>query len=129
VIPGSLPLAKRAGVSTAALFVTPQPPDEKINEVTKVIDDPDRSHFFNTDCVSCHTETRRAMDLLKTKEFPGIDTAVLPNSQYAVRNFGWSPGSKGSFQPTVTRRTAAETAAVVTFINSELLAKQAVTNH
>ncbi len=94
-----------------------------------MIADPAKSHFFNTDCISCHTETRRSMELLKTKDIPGIDSAALPNDSWDVRNFGWSPAAKGSFQATVTRRTAAETTAVVTFINSELLAKQAVLNH
>jgi hypothetical protein len=61
------------------------------------------------------------MDLLGITEIPGIDTAVLPNGQYNVRNFGWSPPIEGPVQGTVTRRTAAETAAVVTFINSKVL--------
>jgi hypothetical protein len=125
----SLPIAKRRGVSTADLFVTPPPPADKTKEILDVIADPAKSHFFNTDCVSCHTETRRAMDLLNTKDIPGIDSAALPNGQWDVRNFGWSPAPKGSVQATVTRRTATETAAVVTFINSELLAKRAVLNH
>jgi len=120
----SLPIAQRTGVSTAELFVTPPPPADKTKGILDVIADPTKSHFFNTDCVSCHTETRRAMDLLQIKDIPGIDPPALPNGQWDVRNFGW----KGS-QATVTRRTAAETAAVVTFINSELLAKQAVSNH
>jgi hypothetical protein len=68
------------------------------------------------------------MDLLKLTDFPGIDPAALPKGQWNIRNFGWSPSAKGA-QATVTRRTAAETVAVVTFINSELLAKQAVLNH
>jgi hypothetical protein len=63
------------------------------------------------------------MDLLKLTDFPGIDPAALPNGQWNIRNFGWSPSAKGA-QATVTRRTAAETVSVVTFINSELLAKQ-----
>jgi hypothetical protein len=119
----SLPIAQRTGVSTASLFVTPAPAPDKTKQILDVIVDPNRSHFFNTDCVSCHTETRRAMELLNTKDIPGIDSAALPNGPWAVRNFGWSPAAKGSFQATVTRRTAAETTAVVTFINSGLLAK------
>jgi len=57
--------------------------------------------------------------MLKPKEIPGIDPAALPKDVWNVRNFGWSPA--GGLQATVTRRTAAETAAVVTFINSQLL--------
>jgi hypothetical protein len=127
VSPASLPIANRAGVSTADLFATPSPPANKTKEVLDLIADPSKSHFFNTDCVSCHTETRRAMELLSLKDIPGIDSAVLPGSSWNVRNFGWSP-ARGSAQATVTRRAAAETAAVVTFINSQLIAKQA-TNH
>jgi hypothetical protein len=129
VSPASLPIAKRTGFSTASLFVTPLPPADKTKEILDVIADPAKSHFFNTDCVSCHTETRRTMELLNIKDIPGINSAALPNGSWDVRNFGWSPAAKGSVQATVTRRTAAETAAVVTFINSELLAKHAVLNH
>jgi len=119
----SSPMANRSGVATADVFVTSPPPPDKTKEILDVIADPAKSHFFNTDCVSCHTETRRAMDLLKVTDIPGIDPAALPNGQWNIRNFGWSPSAKGA-QATVTRRTAAETAAVVAFINSELLAKQ-----
>jgi hypothetical protein len=116
-----LPIGERNGVSTAELFATPSPPPDKVRSILDLIADPAKSHFFNTDCVSCHTETRRGMDLLGITEIPGIDTAVLPNGQYNVRNFGWSPPIEGPVQGTVTRRTAAETAAVVTFINSKVL--------
>jgi hypothetical protein len=117
----SLPVSTRSGVSTADLSVTPPPAADKTKEILDVITDPVKSHFFNTDCVSCHTETRRSMELLNIKDVPGIDSAALPNGPWDVRNFGWAPGPRGSVQATVTRRTAAETAAVVTFINSELL--------
>jgi hypothetical protein len=119
------PVAERSGVATAELFVNPPPPPDRTKQVLDVIADPSKSHFFNTDCASWHTETRRAMELLNVKDIPGIDPAALPNGSWDVRNFGWSPAPKGSVQATVTRRTAAETATVVTFINSELLATQA----
>jgi hypothetical protein len=123
--PASPPIADRSGVSTADLFVNPAPPADKTKQILDVIADPTKSHFFNTDCVSCHTETRRSMELLNTKDIPGIDSAVLPNGPWDVRNFGWAPpAAKGPFHAEVTRRTATETSAVVTFINSELLAKQ-----
>jgi hypothetical protein len=123
--PASPTIAERRGVSTADLFVNPPPPADKTKEILDVIADPVKSHFFNTDCVSCHTETRRAMELMNIKDIPGIDSAVLPNDSWDVRNFGWAPpAAKGSFHAEVTRRTAAETAAVVTSINSNLLAKQ-----
>jgi len=56
-------------------------------------------------------------------DIPGINPAALPSGQWNIRNFGWSPSGKGA-QATVTRRTANETASVVTFINSEVVAKQ-----
>jgi hypothetical protein len=124
VSPTSLPVTNRSGVSTADLFDHPIPASDKIKEILDTIADPAKSHFFNTDCISCHTETRRTMELLNIKDIPGIDSAALPNGPWDVRNFGWSPSGKGPAQATVTRRTAAETAAVVNFINSELLAKQ-----
>jgi len=123
-----LPIGERKGVSTSALFVTPPRSADQTKQILDVIADPTKSHFFNTDCVSCHTETRRSMDLLKVTDIPGIDTAALPKGQWNVRNFGWSPSGRG-VQATATRRTSAETAAVVSFINAELLLRQAVTNH
>lgn len=122
VSPASLPIASRHGVSTTELFLAAPPPAAQTKTILDVIADPTKSHFFNTDCVSCHTETRRSMDLLKVTDIPGIDPAALPNGQWNIRNFGWSPSPKG-VQATVTRRTSAETSAVVAFINAELLSK------
>jgi hypothetical protein len=48
---------------------------------------------------------------------------VLPGGTWDVRNFGWGNAGKTGMQATVTRRTANETASVVTFINSQLLPK------
>src|SRR5271163_4757656 len=75
----SLPLAQRNGVATFTVFATPPPSADQSKQILDTIADPTKSFFFNTDCVSCHT---------------------------------------------VTRRTANETAAVVTFINSQVLPKQ-----
>jgi hypothetical protein len=119
----SLPIAQRKGVATSAAFATPAPSADQTRQILDTIADPKKSFFFNTDCISCHTETRLAMDVLKVTNIPGINSAALPNGQWDVRNFGWSPSAKGSPQATVTRRTAAETEAVTTFINSELIAK------
>lgn len=120
------PVAKRHGVATSDLFPDPPPSatrTTKILNVLNVIADPNKSHFFNTDCVSCHTETRRAMELLSPQNIPKIAAAPLPNGAWDVRNFGWSPLVEGDVHGSVSRRTAVETAAVVTFINSELLSK------
>ena len=119
----SLPISARSGVATFSLFATPPPSPDQSKQILDTIADPTKSFFFNTDCISCHTETRRAMDLLKLTEIQGINTATLPNGQWDVRNFGWGDAGKAGMQATVTRRTANETAAVVTFINSELLPK------
>jgi hypothetical protein len=119
----SMPIPKRLGDATAAVFASPVPPPDKTKEILDVIADPTKSHFFNTDCVSCHTETQRTITVLRPVNITGIDPAALPKSSWNVRNFGWSPA--GALQATVTRRTAAETGAVVTFINSQVLPKQA----
>jgi hypothetical protein len=120
------PIAKRHGVATSDLFPDPRPSPtrtQKILNVLNMIADPTRSHFFNTDCISCHTETRRAMELLSPQNIPKIAAAPLPNGPWNVRNFGWSPLIEGNVHGSVSRRTAAETAAVVTFVNGTLLSK------
>jgi hypothetical protein len=120
----SLPIAQRSGVSTSAVFATPAPSAPQTEQILDTIADPNKSFFFNTDCVSCHTETQRAIDLLNVKTMPGINPAVLPNGQWNIRNFGWSP-AEGLVHATVTRRAAAETAAVVTSVNSGMLGSPA----
>ena len=128
VSPTSLPIPRRRGVSTSTIFDTPSHSADQTKLILDTIADPTKSFFFNTDCISCHTETRLAKDLLKSTDIPGVNPAQLPDGQWNVRNFGWSPSGKGRVQATVTRRTAAETGAVVTFINSELIAKGSL-NH
>jgi hypothetical protein len=118
----SIPIPKRLGDATADVFASPVPPPDKAKEILDVIADPTKSHFFNTDCVSCHTETQRTITVLKPANIPGIDLAALPKSSWNVRNFGWSPA--GGLQATVTRRTADETAAVLMFINSRVLPRK-----
>jgi hypothetical protein len=119
----NIPIAARSGVSTSQVFATPTMALGKTKEILDTIADPAKSHFFNTDCISCHTETRLTMDNLKVTTIPGINPAALPGGTWDVRNFGWGNAGKSGMQPTVTRRTANETAAVVTFINSQLLPK------
>jgi hypothetical protein len=120
----NVPIAARSGVSTSQVFSTPAMAPDKTKEILDTIADPAKSHFFNTDCISCHTETRLTMDNLKVTAIPGINPAVLPGGVWDVRNFGWGNTGKAGMQPTATRRTANETAAVVGFINSEVLANQ-----
>jgi hypothetical protein len=124
VSPTSLPISARSGVATVTVFATTPPSPDESKQILDTIADPTKSFFFNTDCVSCHTETRRTMELLNVTAIPGINPAALPNGTWDVRNFGWGNAGKAGMQATVTRRTANETAAVVTFINSELLPKR-----
>lgn len=107
-------------VSTAELFSKDR--DVAKNHVRAVVDvvaDASKAHFFNTDCVSCHTETHREIALLGTQSFEGISDDVLPNGQWNVRNFGWfrSEFVQADVVPTVTRRTQAETEEVVKCVN------------
>ena len=108
------------GVSTAELF--PDGDAARMREIVDVVADPVRAHFFNTDCVSCHTETRREMDILRTDDIDApIDPAVLPTELWNVRNFGWFPSFlNGGVFATATRRTAAESAEVVEAIKADL---------
>ncbi|WP_442754332.1 hypothetical protein ACNHKD_15245 [Methylocystis sp. JAN1] len=126
----ALPVAERKGLATAALFdmgdATVSDPAKiaKIKETVELVANADRSHFFNTDCVSCHTDTRRTLDLVKGASIPGVDPAVLPKEKWNVRNFGWFPSFfRGTVEPTATRRAASETEAVVKFINDNGLSK------
>jgi hypothetical protein len=115
----NIPVSDRLGVATSELFLSSRPSDQRIMQVLERIGSPTQSHFFNTDCVSCHTDTQRAISLLHATTTPGVDRSAFQSADWNVRNFGWGPESR----PTATRRTAAETAAVVTFINSKLLGK------
>lgn len=117
---GPKPPANPIGVSTAELF--PDGDAARMREIVDVIADPTKAHFFNTDCVSCHTETRREMDILGTNEVDApVDPAVLPTELWNVRNFGWFPPfPSGTPLATVTRRTATESEEVVEAINDDL---------
>ncbi len=119
-----LPKADRKGVATADFF-DGSLPASRVKEIVDIIADPAKSHFFNTDCVSCHTDTRQAMELIADFTVPGVAPEVLPQEKWNVRNFGWFPSffRPGAVEATVTRRTATETAEVVKFINAELLAR------
>jgi hypothetical protein len=130
LVPDLLPPSERSGVSTAALFdnddaaATPEARAE-VNRIVDTIADPAKSHFFNTDCVSCHTDTHRSIVKLGSR-FRNIDPAVLPRSRWNVRNFGWFASALFPDDPpvaTATRRARAETEEVLTFINRTLSAR------
>ena len=131
-----VPIAARRGVSTATLFTgadldapaIPGDPAVTNRDIPDIVADPGRAHFFNTDCVSCHTETTRAK-VLKIKpgkfafkppaDFRGVEDAVTPKDDWNLRNFGWGPPSER--HATVTQRAANETAEAVEFINQNYL--------
>jgi hypothetical protein len=120
-----LPIADRKGVSTSA-FIDGNVADSRVIEIVNIIADPKQSHFFNTDCVSCHTETAQPLTKnVKNFAVSGVNKGVLPKENWNLRNFGWFPSflQGGPVAATITRRAAAETADVVSFINSELLNK------
>jgi hypothetical protein len=112
-------------VATAE-FLNGKASASRIREIVDIVADPKQSHFFNTDCISCHTDTAQPLIRLGKKfTVPGVASAVLPKENWNVRNFGWFTSflRGGPAVPTVTRRTATETAEVVEFINRELLDK------
>ena len=103
-------------------------------DVPDIIAHPGRTHFFNVNCVSCHTEsTRRAILQIdvKNSEFAftlpkgisGVDPSVLAKDKWNVRNFGWFPDTLGGRPtvPSVTLRTGNEAAESAAFINREYL--------
>ena len=129
------PIDRRIGSATADILNKRQliplpapgeddPQNKTIRRMLDTVADPDRSHVFNTDCVSCHTETVVFQDRF-SEPIPGIDSNALPgDNRYNMRAFGWAPqrfeddGKITEFvRPTVTRRTANETAKVVNFVN------------
>ena len=119
------PASERKGVATAQ-FIDGNASDTRIREIVDIIADPKQSHFFNTDCISCHTDTAQPVVRFGNNfKVEGVAPAVLPKEDWNVRNFGWFTSflKKGPAVPTATRRTATETAEVVEFINRELLGK------
>jgi hypothetical protein len=84
-------------------------------------------HFFNTDCVSCHTSSARIhqLRLPPTGKQPAVANITgyvtkeeAQDSRWNVRNFGYFIG-----KPTVSGRTVAETVDVVEFFNREVINK------
>ncbi len=112
------PPSDRKGVSTATLLKAPATEQDTIT-LADTIADPTKSHFFNTDCVSCHTETRLLRSSSPATKIEGVSEAVLPKDQWNVRNFGWGLEA-GGLRPTITRRTATETDEVVKAANEVL---------
>jgi hypothetical protein len=116
--------ADPVGVSTVELF--PEGDASRMREIVRVIADPGQAHFYNTDCLSCHTETQREMDILGTDGVDApVEPEVLPKELWNLRNFGWRERSmvhpELGLRATASRRTARETEAVVRAINARYL--------
>jgi hypothetical protein len=132
-IPGP-PLEQRIGYATADILdkrplTNPDPLSHRYPKIMQAVLDgianPDISHVFNTDCISCHNETTLLQVHLKIKTIPGIDPCYLPGENtYNMRAFGWAPqhnDNTDTVRPTVSRRASNETSKVVEYINRELL--------
>jgi hypothetical protein len=107
----------------------------KVRDVADRIANPAFHDNFNTDCVSCHTETtlRRRLPLAPVSPavvyqqpvgISGVDPGVLPKGIWNVRNFGWGLEG-GEFKATVAQRTANEAADSAAFINKIYLTQAA----
>lgn len=117
-LPPPKPVEGSQGVATAELFVeSPVPAVARVREIVDIIGDPEKSHFFNTDCLSCHTDTRLGLKYLGEDAFPGVEKDVLPKDPWNVRNFGWFP-DEGA---TATNRTLQEAKESAAFFNAAVL--------
>lgn len=143
---------KGVGVSTAPLFedvldldaaatsapLPPGVPAVAFHDVPDIIANPQISHFFNTDCLSCHTEsTRREILGLQGAATPfqykrpagisGVNGNVVAKDIWNVRNFGWFPDffNGGAAVESVAMRTANEAAESAEFINREYFSAEA----
>lgn len=135
-LPGVQP-GPEDGRTTSELFAAGANTPEAAASVAAVVADTARAHFFNTDCVSCHTETRREIYAAADRDATsaaiasreGIDPEAMPRSpadsdrsldNWNIRAFGWFPGVPAGARAhaTVVRRTARETADVVACLNS-----------
>jgi hypothetical protein len=120
----------------AALSATnPTGVSVKLKDIPDIVANPQMSHFFNTDCVSCHTEsTRRAnLNLLsfnsnfryqRPNGISSITATLRPNDVWNVRNFGWGHPRNGGVVATASQRTANEAAETTDFINRNYLTSQ-----
>jgi hypothetical protein len=134
--PNIPPPTNPRGHSAAKLYPPPGP--ELAKEILDTIADPKASHVFNTDCVSCHTETSLALNRFITDPYGQIRDEYQrlkdkygkhnksPPTIFNLRNFGWAPvvdetdRARDRVLTTVTRRTEVDTEAVLNEINDRL---------
>lgn len=142
-IPKTTNLDGKRGVSTIGLFdkdvmnelgqtIFDDVSALNVRHIPDLIANPDRAHFKNTDCVSCHSESnfRRSLSIGNLdSEFryqapagiSPVDEGMLPTNSSNFRNFGWFSAGLAAGVPTVTMRTANESAAAVDYINRRYL--------
>ena len=135
--PTTANMESEGGVSTARLLLNDAPqiitrpvfsgPRPTHGDIPDIIANPTRATVFNTDCVSCHTESTRRTKLnlgatdsmfkyARPDGISTVDPAMLPTTPWNTRNFGWFKTS-----PTITMRAANETAEATHFTNREYL--------
>ncbi len=104
-------------------------PRPRHEDIPDLVANPNLANFFNTDCISCHTESSRRKELgirVQDDEFrfvlpegiSAVSEDVLPQQRWNVRNFGWFPTGNTAVE-TCTQRTANESAESADFINRE----------
>ena len=124
---GSTDFDDFAVIGTDAAGSSIRDPEVKNVDIADVIANPNMAHFFNTDCVSCHTESQlRSAKTIPFGAFafkphgnsPERTSEVTSSAQWNVRNFGWFPDffRGNTSTPTATQRTANESAEVLEFI-------------
>lgn len=146
IIPTPTPtnIDRDQGVSTAMLLgpattarlgnsVVQGSPTPQVQDIPDILANPQKSHFFNTDCVSCHTESVFRSRLTKSSNgafsyklpvnISSVDPSLLPKSRWNVRSFGWFPPASPTRKaiPTISMRTANEAAESVEYINHKYL--------
>lgn len=108
-----------------------------MKHIADIVANPEMSHFFTTDCISCHSESSLRHLRLNGEStdfafkmpdgISGVDPEMLPVTDprfptWNVRNFGWGFKTFGeNMVPTVTMRTANEAAESAQFINETYL--------
>jgi hypothetical protein len=125
-----------ASVSTAILYQMKDSTDPRLDslaiskkqiplnkDIPNIIANPDFCNVFNTDCISCHSEsTRRSLLGLEENvnyKFSSenlVKKELLPTGIYNVRNFGWFGNVTDMAKPIISMRTANETANVLEYI-------------
>lgn len=150
-VPTTTNLTSNQGVSTAMLLgigianrldnpVFPDRLEPQIQDIPDIIANPNKAHFFNTDCVSCHSANILSSQLTALgsgkyryklpANISGIDISLLPQSRWNVRNFGWFPPASPNRAavPTVSIRTANEAAESADYINHNYVSNRISSN-